>query len=859
MKKLPLYPNRELTPLEDSIALELDPHCSKCALAGDCAPVSAVGYPPKGKNEDVLLVIVESPTANEYKDDIPYTSPMYSVVRASIDKYWDGVVVWDSATRCTNTYNKAKIKSAIDACRPHLKKTFEECSPKKILTIGPRSFKAVTGRVSKDYASLRRSYSFIQNSDKSLVEVYPIINPSIAVDNRIWRRTIEEDIEFALKNKPVFKPAWDTNYSLVETKKDALEAIKDLVDNVQFTFDCETAGVMFSKYFDIICISFCSQGTDEGYLFTYEALHDEDVKQELRSLFTTGKVLKGGHNVRYDIHSVEQFLGIKFAGTESDTQLKFSLLNAESLSGLETTQEFVAMGGGKSEMSKALTVAKSKIHKARKAAKENQQSLFDNAKQYAEEPLAKAVEYPDTSAETFAYGLADREILYRYCMRDTVSTNRLDDYTNWELAGTPMEYAWNEIVRPAVDSFKWIERWGFAVSRREISKFQQFTAKKLEEERIKCVKLGIDDPRNNNQVADFLFNKLKLRPPKQTAAGKNSVDKQSLELLNTQHKAVKPIREYRRIDAFYSKFAVPLPSHIRADGRIHPSFRLNGAASGRISCANPNLQQIPRGEDNEDRPEGKLIKSCFVASPGYVLVAIDYSQMELRVLTDLSRDSVMKGLFESGQDFHMGTAKLISSFWGIKPQDVTKDHRSQAKAFMFGLTYGMTDYGMADRLNCTVADAEKLRAAILGKFSASKRQMEQWVQEARQSGYTYTYWNGQKARRRPIFAIADRSPASKLRFTATNGAKNTPVQGSASDYCIVSAGKIIRNILETKMDAKVVVSVHDSIVAEVRESKVGEYVSMAQHAMEDYPAWVKLNVDVEVGYNWGSTENYATL
>jgi DNA polymerase-1 len=253
-----------------------------------------------------------------------------------------------------------------------------------------------------------------------------------------------------------------------------------------------------------------------------------------------------------------------------------------------------------------------------------------------------------------------------------------------------------------------------------------------------------------------------------------------------------------------------------------------------------------------------MARDIFTASPGYVLLSADYSQLELRVAAMLSGDEEMKAIYNSGVDYHLRTAQLIAPIvWHVDGATIeTKGkERSFAKTVNFGLLYGKTDAGLAYELGCTRAEAEAVRRAILGRFKQLARWLRDQVAYARQHGCVWTSWLGEPARRRYIYRIADQDEA--IRRHAENQAYNTPVQGSASDYCLASLIELVRWLREDAVPAKAVLTVYDSIIFECREDAVAEVAWRARDVMRGWPSFgVPLVVDFEVGTAWGSLKKY---
>ena len=303
-------------------------------------------------------------------------------------------------------------------------------------------------------------------------------------------------------------------------------------------------------------------------------------------------------------------------------------------------------------------------------------------------------------------------------------------------------------------------------------------------------------------------------------------------------------------------YASGLAEHARSDGRIHPNYKLDGARSGRTSCDSPNMQTLPRAKDST---EGKMARDCIAAPDGFTLVEFDFSQVELRVAAMLSGDIVMQQIFRDGVDVHRRTAELIAPVaWGIQPEQVEDKHRSQAKTCVFALLYGSSDASIAARLGISMAAAARLREAIFGQFKKLGAYCQDQVMRARRTGETWTYWNGQRARRRPLHRIADNDSESRSR--AENGAFNSPIQGTASGYCMMSLIRAVQWIEEDCVpDVKLVLTVHDSLLFEVREEMIDEVTSVVPRIMISWPMkGLPLVVDGKVGKSWGSMEDLGT-
>jgi len=370
---------------------------------------------------------------------------------------------------------------------------------------------------------------------------------------------------------------------------------------------------------------------------------------------------------------------------------------------------------------------------------------------------------------------------------------------------------------------------------------------------------GLENPSSSQQVAELLYDRLGLPCTVTTPKGARSTSRAALETLEGQHPVVDALLRHRKLAKLHGTYCVGMRGHIRDDGRIHTSYLLHGTETGRLSSREPNLQNIPRA----DTPEGRMAKDCFRAPHGRRLVQLDYSQLELRVAALLSGDTAMQAVFASGEDFHMRTAQMIAPYaWGVpeelwdglSPAD-RKRYRTGAKAVNFGLLYGSGDYALGKAIGCTTQQARKIRRAVLGQFRALAKWIPAQLAHARTHGGTWTWWDGERARFRPLPNVA--SPVDAWRGTAERGSWNTPVQGTGSEYCLASLAACVEWLREDQVPAEVVLTVHDSIVIECDADAVREVVEGATAIMEGWPSGgVLLKVDAEVGTAWGSLTAY---
>ena len=348
--------------------------------------------------------------------------------------------------------------------------------------------------------------------------------------------------------------------------------------------------------------------------------------------------------------------------------------------------------------------------------------------------------------------------------------------------------------------------------------------------------LDIDSPK---QLGEVLFEKLKLPGGRKLKkSGQYSTEASVLEALAEQHELPRKIIEYRTRAKLKSTYVDALPKYIdRRDGRVHTSFNQTVARTGRLSSSNPNLQNIPIGDEF-----GLRIRSAFVAEPGWRLISADYSQIELRVLADLSEDPLLIEAFSRDEDIHSRTAQEI---FGVPAGLQTHEHRRMAKAINYGVIYGLSSFGLASRTGTSKAEAQQYIDAYFRRYSRVQEFLDRRVEEARQTGRVRTLFG----RLRPIPDINSRDVPSRNR--AEREAMNTPLQGTAADLLKLAMVRVHDRLRRERMQTRMILTVHDELVFEAPEREVEAAQAIVQAEMEGaYVMKVPLRVDLGVGQNW---------
>jgi DNA polymerase-1 len=473
---------------------------------------------------------------------------------------------------------------------------------------------------------------------------------------------------------------------------------------------------------------------------------------------------------------------------------------------------------------------------------------------------------PDASEHRDAVsGIRHATMLYSYLLRPTTANHEFAEvvlrHLNRTLSGAPGERAdflirvapilraeveklgllgvYEEIDLPLAPVLARMEAAGVRVDKKELD----IISKKAEDEITRLEKsiydlAGFEFTINSpQQLAEVLFDKLNLQPPRKSRVKTRSTAAEVLNELALVHELPKKILEYRELAKLKSTYSDSLPRLIHpVSGRLHTRFCQTGTATGRLSSSNPNLQNIPIRTEL-----GREIRAAFVAAPGCKLLSADYSQIELRILAHLSEDPVLVEAFRRGEDIHSRTAQEV---FGVAPFAQTHDHRRVAKVINFGVIYGLSAFGLAQNLSIDTREAAKFIAAYFERYSGVKKFLDRQIAETRKSGYTKTLFG----RIRPISEI--NSPQPNMRNFAERTAMNTPMQGAAADLIKLAMIEMDQR-LQKDFKSKMILQVHDELLFEGPEDEIPRLTKVVKQVMENvYKLSVPLLVDTKIGCNW---------
>ena len=385
-----------------------------------------------------------------------------------------------------------------------------------------------------------------------------------------------------------------------------------------------------------------------------------------------------------------------------------------------------------------------------------------------------------------------------------------------------------------------MEHEGFLIDKAALEKYGLILDSKIEActKEIFAYSEGEFNINSPKQLGEVLFERLLLPAPKKTKTG-YSTDAETLEKLRSHHPIIDAILEYRTVAKLKSTYADGLIKAIGDDGRLHTNFKQAFTLTGRLSSAEPNLQNIPIRT-----AEGREIRKVFIPAKGNVLVDADYSQIELRLMAAMSGDENMIKTYADGRDIHSMTASQV---FGVCEDDVTPDMRKKAKAVNFGIIYGISDFSLAGDIKVTKKEAAQYIERYFEKYPAVKEYLDNIKKKAFDDGYVSTLF----ARRRYVPEI--RSRIYKTRTFGERVAMNAPIQGTAADIIKIEMVRVYNRLKEEKLPAKLILQVHDELIVECEESCAQTVLEILEQEMsQSAQLCVGLEVSTGIGYNWES-------
>ena len=592
------------------------------------------------------------------------------------------------------------------------------------------------------------------------------------------------------------------DYRLVTDESAAQALLAELMAAPRVAFDIETApretgmSATDARTCRLLGISFSTAPGKAWYAIA-------DLVDVFRPLFADKSKILVAHNGKYDRTVLHRY-GIGFASTPRDTMLEHYCLDAAARHGLK-------------ELSEQLLGYR--------------MIRFEDV---AGEPERGKPE-PTLAGK-------DLKLVCDYAAEDADLTLRLDDVLRPQVpvAPAPLPNALSDVEEPLVKILIDMEREGVKIDVEALKLY----GRELDREILSLTQqiLSYADPGFNpdspKQLGALLFGKLGLSGGKKTSSGQFSTDEKTLSKLVGEHPIVPLILEYRACTKLKSTYVDKLPTLIDENGRVHTTYAQAFTETGRLSSSDPNLQNIPIRTER-----GKLIRKAFVArDEKHVLISADYSQIELRLMAAMSGDEAMLAAFRNGEDIHRDTASRV---YDVMPAFVTPEQRAKCKMVNFGIIYGISAFGLSQRLKVPRKEAADLIETYFKLYPKVKVYMEAAIAKAREKGYAETVLG----RRRTLRDINSRNATA--RQAAERDAINTPIQGSAADLIKVAMVKVDKALKAENLRAKMVLQIHDELVFDVplgEAEKVKEIVTREMTTALDFG--VPLEVGIGIGENW---------
>ena len=589
------------------------------------------------------------------------------------------------------------------------------------------------------------------------------------------------------------------DYRLVQTAEELREVVAEVGRYAEFCFDTETTG--FDIFNDrIVGLSLAVEPHKAWYVPFSEATKAEYVAI-LKPLFEDETKAKIGQNIKFDLMVLRQ-LGIEVAGRLIDTMILHYLIDPES--------------------------------------RHNMNALAERYLNYRPIEIETLI---GRGAKQLTMDMVGVERVCEYAAEDADITLQLKAVLYPEVVKMGVEKLYHEVEEPLIRVLAEIEMAGVRIDTEALAAYAVELNEKLQELES-AVRAEAEEPTLNinspRQLGEVLFGKMRIaEKPKMTKTKQFCTDEEYLQGFASKHRIVALVLEYRGVKKLLSTYVEALPLLVnRTTGRIHTSFNQAVTATGRLSSTNPNLQNIPVRD-----ALGKRIRQAFIPSDEeHLLLSVDYSQVELRLMAHLSGDESLIAAFAHGEDIHAATAARL---FGKTIQEVSSEERRRAKTANFGIIYGISAFGLSQRLEIPRKEAKELIDGYFRSYPKVEEYMNRVVAEAREKGYVETIFG----RRRYLSDILSRNAVA--RGVAERNAVNAPIQGSAADIMKMAMVEVSRRFHEEGILSRVILQVHDELVIDLLKTEEEQVRRIVVEAMEGVANLrVHLTAEAGVGQNW---------
>ena len=591
------------------------------------------------------------------------------------------------------------------------------------------------------------------------------------------------------------------NYYLLNEKNDRTKLIKNLLQQKNICFDTETTGVDANNT-ELVGMSF-SYKTGEAYYIPMPENYDDalSIVSEFKTVFENSEIEKTGQNLKFDI-SVLKWYDTEVKGKLFDTMLAHYLIEPEMRHNMDYLSE-----------------------------------TYLNYKPVSIETLIGKKGKNQGSMRN-----VNIDILSDYACEDADITLQLRNILLPKLKETDTENLFNNIEIPLIPVLASMEAEGVKLNTEALKDFSIQLADEISIIKKQIFeKSGIEfNIASPKQLGEVLFDKLVVTDkPKRTKTKQYSTGEDVLRKLINKHPIIQNILDFRSLTKLKSTYVDALPNLInQRDGRIHTSYNQAVTVTGRLSSNNPNLQNIPIRTE-----KGREIRKAFVPrNDDYTLLAADYSQIELRIIAEMSKDEGMMNAFLNNVDIHSTTASKI---YNVPVEEVTKDMRRNAKTVNFGIVYGISAFGLSERLNIPRKEAQEIIDQYFDKYPGVKKYMNSTIQFARDNGFVETIMN----RRRYLRDI--NSNNGTVRSFAERNAINAPIQGSSADMIKIAMISIFDEFEKRNLKSKMILQVHDELIFDTHKDEIEIVNSIVEEKMKTaFKMNVPVVVDINTGNNW---------
>ena len=590
-----------------------------------------------------------------------------------------------------------------------------------------------------------------------------------------------------------------TNYILIDNKEKRQQLLSQLIQQKSVAFDTETTGLNTLNA-DLIGLAFCFEENTAFYV-TINAGEEQNIVNEFKLFFENNNIEKIAQNLKFDYKVLLKYK-IKLTGPYFDTMIAHYLIAPDQ--------------------------------------RHNIDILAQNYLNYKTISIESLIGKKGKNQLNMRH--VDIDKICQYACEDVDITFKLKNVFKPILKKNDLENLFNKIELPLIPVLAKMEIEGIKINSNTLKDFSKDLENRILELNeniiiLAGIKFNISSPK---QLGEILFEKLKLiEKPKKTKTGQYSTSEETLLKLKGKHKIIDDILEFRQLQKLKSTYVDTLPLLASKDtNRIHTTYQQTITSTGRLSSTNPNLQNIPIRSD-----KGREVRKAFVPkNEDYTLLAADYSQIELRLMAHLSKDDSMIYAFQNNEDIHKSTASKV---FQIEKDEVSREQRSQAKMVNFGIIYGISAFGLSQRLNIKRSKAKEIIDSYFFQYPKVKEYMERSIEIARERGYVETIMG----RKRILKDINSRNAI--VRGYSERNAINAPIQGSAADIIKLSMIEVQNSLLSKNLKSKMLLQVHDELVFDAHKEELVSLKSIIKEKMEKIiQISVPLEVDIGTGINW---------